>query len=149
SFYTGEVIEIITRLGRRPYFLAKIELFRYALTGWPLSKMGGIPVNRGRADSAALRTAIALLKRGEILALFPEGTRKRENRLECFLPGVGFLSLKASVPVVPAYIAEFGSFPGLRRRVAIRFGPPVLPVGTPDEMTKKILEAVRALAELK
>lgn len=134
-------------LVRRPYVLAKAELFRYSFLGQFIEMLGGIKLRRGRADRDGLRNALALLARGDLLVVFPEGTRKRENRLERFLPGVGFLSLKAGVPVVPAYISEFGSFPGLGQRVDIFFGPAVAPAGTSEEMAAKVLEAVRKLSQ--
>ncbi|MBI4669537.1 MAG: 1-acyl-sn-glycerol-3-phosphate acyltransferase, partial [Elusimicrobia bacterium] len=132
---------------RRPYALAKAELFRNPLLGFLLDRWGAVRLCRQGADVGALKNAIALLTLGEMLIVFPEGTRKRENRLERFLPGIGYLSLKTQAPVVPVYISDFGRFPKLGSEVQIRFGKPLLPkAGRPGDIAREVLNKVRELA---
>ncbi|MBI4668994.1 MAG: 1-acyl-sn-glycerol-3-phosphate acyltransferase, partial [Elusimicrobia bacterium] len=88
---------------RRPYALAKAELFRNPLLGFLLDRWGAVRLWRQGADVGALKNAIALLTSGEMLIVIPEGTRKRENMLERSLPGIGYLYLKTQAPVVPVY----------------------------------------------
>ncbi|MBI4370412.1 MAG: 1-acyl-sn-glycerol-3-phosphate acyltransferase [Elusimicrobia bacterium] len=131
---------------RRPYFLAKAELFRNPLLGWIISRLGALRLERQAADRAALRKALYLLNRGEALALFPEGTRKRENSLERFLPGVGFLAVKAKVPITPCHISYGTNWPRLGSKVLLRFGPMVTAGDDTEETARRLLGEVKLLA---
>jgi len=65
--------------GKRPMsMLARRNLFKPFFMGWLLRSLNGIPVDRGSADLAAMRTCIEVLKKGEGLSLFPEGTRSED-----------------------------------------------------------------------
>ena len=83
------------------------------------SLWGGIPIRRGEADIAAFRQALAALEEGRILALAPEGTRSGHGRLQRAHPGVAFLALRSSAPVLPIVCHGGESFwdnlPRLRR----------------------------------
>src|SRR5215210_6016824 len=60
---------------RRPiYFMAKRELFRRPLQGWLLNALGAFPVRRGESDEEAMETARTVLRRGDAVVIFPEGT---------------------------------------------------------------------------
>ncbi|MGX2998515.1 lysophospholipid acyltransferase family protein [Streptomyces sp. JNUCC 64] len=125
-------------LSRRITFLAKAEYFtgsgvRGRLTAAFFRAAGQIPVDRsGReAGSAAIREGLGVLARGELLGIYPEGTRSHDGRLYKGKVGVAAMALTAGVPVVPC--AMIGTFeaqpPGQRlprpRRVTIRFGAPL------------------------
>lgn len=92
---------------KRPIrFMAKKELFENKLLGWALGKIGAFPISRGEADVSGIRTAMKILKDGELLCIFPEGTRNRERR-EPLLPlqdGVAMLALRCKVDIVPSWI---------------------------------------------
>lgn len=62
---------------------------------------GGIPIRRGEADVTAFRQAREALEAGQILAVAPEGTRSGDGRLQQAHPGIAFLALRNSVPVLP------------------------------------------------
>ena len=69
---------------RRPiHFVAKRELFENRLQAWILNALGAFPVCRGESDDQAMETARALLRRGEPVVIFPEGTRTRNGSLRC------------------------------------------------------------------
>ena len=108
-------------------FMAKTELFNPILK--PLLKAGGaFPVRRGEADYEAIETAVRLAREGEVVVMFPEGTRQRKGLRKKFEAkphtGAARISLAAGVPLVPAAIkgtdklARFGPL-----RVA--YGPPI------------------------
>ncbi len=90
---------------RRLNFLARHDLFRNPAFGWLLLHLNVVPLKRGAADLSALKEAMARLRAGKGLLLFPQGTRQQGS--EFFggaRPGVGFLAAKLNVPVIPAFI---------------------------------------------
>src|SRR5829696_8303889 len=68
-------------LPRPIFFVAKQELFKYRPIGWILNCLGAFPIRRGESDEESLKTALALLERGEAVVIFPEGTRIRAGSL--------------------------------------------------------------------
>ena len=82
-------------------FLAKEELFHPAPWGCALRAAGIIPVRRGRADRQALDRALAVLHGGGALAVFAEGTRSADGRLQQAEPGVGMLAARSGAPILP------------------------------------------------
>lgn len=115
------VIGIAAR-ARRSHYMAKAELFKIPFVRWLIYNMGAFPVDRGGADRRALRVAKEVLRRGDTLLMFPEGSRFTDGRLRPGLPGAGSLGLEEGVVVVPAAI--WGSHRFLRR-VKVVFGPPI------------------------
>jgi len=121
---------------RRVTFPAKIEYFtqpgiRGRLKKWFFSGMGQIPIDRssGSAARAALDTGVRVLREGQLLGIYPEGTRSPDGRLYKGKTGVAWLALEAAVPVIP--VAMFGTERvnpiGSRlwrpHRVHVRIGP--------------------------
>ncbi len=128
SFFDPFVIGTMTR--RPVYYVAKQELFMYnRLLSWVLNALGAFPVARGSGDQDTIETAKIILGRGEIVLMFPEGTRTRPGPLGKPRRGVGRLALETGAPVVP--IAIIGT-EDIRRRwrfrprkVRLRAGPPL------------------------
>ena len=85
------------------------------------------------AGTEGIRQSIKLLKKGNVVVLFPEGTRSRKGFLLSFNPGVGYLSISLGVPVIPAYISNsnkrFVSLVLRLNKLKIRFGTPIYPIG--------------------
>jgi 1-acyl-sn-glycerol-3-phosphate acyltransferase len=94
--------------GRQLRFMAKAELFNPVLA--PILRSGGaFKVRRGEGDVEAIRTATALAREGEIVVMFPEGTRRakglRKKHVARAHTGAARIALSAGVPLVPAAIA--------------------------------------------
>src|SRR4051812_156533 len=97
---------VIAVMARRPiYFVAKKELFLFhPVVSWLLNALGAFPIDRGASDQGAMATARAILERGEVVLMFPEGTRVRPGSLGRPKRGVGRLALETGAPVVPVAI---------------------------------------------
>jgi 1-acyl-sn-glycerol-3-phosphate acyltransferase len=116
-------------LVRPIHFLAKAELFKVPGLGWLIRRLNSHPVERDGADAGALRLAAGLLKAGQGLLVFPEGTRGDGLTLARGRAGVGMLAAMSGVPVVPVYVS--GTAQALPKgaawprpaRVRIAFGP--------------------------
>jgi len=108
-------------------YMAKAELFTRWL-GWAMRAIGTFPVRRGEADADAMRTALQLLRDGEVIGMFPEGTRARKGLRKKHVAqahaGTARIALSAGVPLVPAAIAGTDRLLG-RGPIAIAFGPPI------------------------
>ncbi len=125
-------------LPRRITFLAKQEYFtgpglKGALIASFFRSAGQIPVDRtgGKASQSAVREAQKVLRRGELMGVYPEGTRSHDGRLYKGRTGVAVMALTTGAPVVPcAMVGTFEIQPPGRvlpriRRVTIRFGEPM------------------------
>jgi 1-acyl-sn-glycerol-3-phosphate acyltransferase len=125
---------------REIHYMAKAELFRV----WPLAaalrSLNAFPVERGGGDRAAMSEAGRLLRRGELLGIFPQGTSKPE-RQNGWYRGAARLALATGSPLVPVRLS--GTRP-LPRRTAIR-----IEVGMPItvEPGRPTVAAARALTE--
>lgn len=89
---------------RKLSYMARHDLFKDQFFGWLLTNINVFPVERDSADLSALKEAMKRVKKGSGLLLFPEGTRQTENFLTKAHAGVGFLSAKLEVPVIPVYV---------------------------------------------
>lgn len=98
-------------------FLVKAELFRGPL-GVLLRQIGQIPVRRGTPDRGALRTCLGWLRQGQVVGVFPEGTRGAGDFGEV-RHGLAWLALRAQAPVVP--VVCFGIVESLRDRRLPKF----------------------------
>lgn len=105
------------------HFMAKEELFQFRPLGWLLRKFGNFPIARGKSDRRAVRHAIATLRHGLALGMFPEGTRSRTMRLSKPHPGAGLIAIQGKSLVLPVAITGSERYPLNGKR----------PAGTPPE----------------
>jgi 1-acyl-sn-glycerol-3-phosphate acyltransferase len=134
-------------------FMAKSELFWFPLSAI-LEAGGAFRVHRGTSDRDAMQTAVDLARAGHVVAMFPEGTRRRKRKGSRVFTGAARIALEANVPLVPAGIKGTD---GLARLAAVRvrYGPPIeledLRDRTPTESarmaTDRLMAAIDALEQ--
>jgi 1-acyl-sn-glycerol-3-phosphate acyltransferase len=86
---------------RKLFFMTKDEMWNNKWLGKLLLTVGAFPVHRESADREALQRAEEVLNRGELLVLFPEGTRRVGAEVEDLMEGAAFLSARTGAPIVP------------------------------------------------
>ncbi len=89
---------------RRLYFITAPHLYKGVLISLWYWSTGCIKVNSGRPSHKVMKKILDYLKKGRVVAMFPEGTRSHDGRMKEPLAGIGFLALKAQVPVIPCLI---------------------------------------------
>lgn len=106
------------------HYMAKQELFKNSVLKWIFTKAHAIPVNRDGSDMLAIRSAIRVLGGGEVLGIFPQGTRDKGgiHKEDAFKTGVATISVKTKSPVIPVYISEEYK---LFRRNCVYVGSPI------------------------
>jgi 1-acyl-sn-glycerol-3-phosphate acyltransferase len=117
------------RLMRRTHFMAKSELFQKAPLKWLVIGLGAFPVRRGEADRQAIKQAEEVLKAGQVLVIFPEGTRSRTRVMKEGLAGVALIALRSGAPIVPVGIYGSEHFKlwhiwPFRTRITLTYGEP-------------------------
>lgn len=142
-------------------YMARDSLFTNPWFGRLLRGIAAVPISRERGDISALKRALDVLKSGDCLGFFPEGTRTKTGDVSDAKGGIGFLVAKAGVPVVPAYID--GSFSAFSRhhkwirpaKIRIFYGPPIQPAAFAalgkgrdlyDQIGELIIQRIRELA---
>ena len=102
----------------RPFSsLARKSLFRNPVFAWVIRQLGAIPIEQGKGDAGAIRTAIGELDAGRRVLIFPEGSRTKDGALDTFQRGVTLLLKRAEVPVIPIAIeGAYDAWPMSRSR---------------------------------
>ncbi len=86
------------------HFMAKQELFQNPAARFVLMRgLYAFPVNRKHADMASLKQAMAVLQKGKVFGIFPEGRRSVTGELDELERGAAFLALRCNVPILPVY----------------------------------------------
>jgi 1-acyl-sn-glycerol-3-phosphate acyltransferase len=148
-----------TACDRAIYFLARRTLLDVPLLGWVLPKLNVIPVNQEGVDRSAIKAMIHVLRAGNGVLVFPEGSRTIDGNLQPAEPGLGLVIAKTLAPVVPMRI--FGAHEALPRGGGLRFtritvviGEPILfaasdlQVGKKDlyaRLSQRVMDAIAAL----
>jgi 1-acyl-sn-glycerol-3-phosphate acyltransferase len=138
---------------RQLHYMSKEELFNSTLSRWVLKHGGSFPIDRSDPSPSSIKSAIGMLQQGEIILIFPSGTRSDENI--AFKRGAATIALRARVPLVPAFfegpkqmqVAHLLHRPPIR----VTFGSPIptseLPVGkeTTVDLTRQLQAVIGEL----
>ncbi len=142
-----------TAATRKVNFMAKQELF-VPILGDIYKILGAFPVRRGSADRAAIKHGIDILQSGNVLAIFPEGTRSKTGRLGKAEPGALMMASKARAAIVPACIigTDYKRQGRIWPKVTVRFGRPIpFPADAPvnkellHNLTEELMEHIARL----
>ena len=131
SFLDPALVGVGVPSPRKIYYVAKKDLFVNPFVGWYFNKLNAVPLDRDKLNIATLRKMIRLIERGDLIVMFPEGTRSIDNSLGEGYLGTGLLAAKTRAMIYPCYImgAKEAMPKGARffrpRKIRIMFGKPV------------------------
>lgn len=138
---------------RQLRYMSKQELFGSTLSRWVLQHGGSVPIDRSDPSPRSIKAVVDMLQQGEIILIFPSGTRSEEEI--AFKRGAATVALHARVPLVPAFFQgpKQMKVAHLLHRPLIRvtFGSPIstaeLPIGkmTTIDLTRQLQTAIGEL----
>lgn len=139
-------------LNRPCRFLAKKELFLNSFSGGILRALGAFPIDRGKADLEAIKTSIRVLKEGEPLMVFPEGTRHKPGQLGQAQPGIVNIAIKGQASILPCALTNTHG----GRPIVVRIGKLIdlssyferkISKEEAEELANRIMEEIAKLLE--
>ncbi|MFC7681998.1 lysophospholipid acyltransferase family protein [Paenibacillus sp. GCM10028914] len=133
-------ISVGIHVKRQVKFMAKAELFKIPVFGWLIHQLGAFPVKRGGVSKDSIKTSLKILRQGEIMGIFPEGTRNSDA--EAAKRGAASFALRSGAAVVPAAI--IGDYK-LFRKTKIIYGAPIDLSSFEDNKSPEALNEVTAL----
>jgi 1-acyl-sn-glycerol-3-phosphate acyltransferase len=119
--------------GRRLNYLARESLFRFAPFRWLILSLDAIPIDREGLGLGGIKESLRRLKRGEMVAIFPEGTRTRDGEVGPFHAGFTALAVRAKAAILPVAIeGAFAAWPRGQTfprlgTIHVHYGVPILP----------------------
>ncbi|MCD5401042.1 1-acyl-sn-glycerol-3-phosphate acyltransferase [candidate division NPL-UPA2 bacterium] len=144
-------VAVGTAARRRLHYMARNDLFAIPLLGWLIKNLNSFPVKKDRPDPEAIKEALRVLKRGEALLLFPEGTRSPDGRLLPGELGIGMLAWHSRAIVIPtAIIGSERALPvGAKwirsEKIEVRFGKAISPEEFPEKRNRR--ETYQAISD--
>ena len=122
-----DVIVISIGIDRQVRYMAKKELFKIPLLSQLVTALGAYPVDRGGADVGAIRKTVSMIEKGELVGIFPQGTRHPhvDPRTTEVKNGAGMVAYRAKCDVIPVYIKTKKNHTILFRKATVIFGEPL------------------------
>ncbi len=118
---------------RQMNYLARDTLFRFAPLGRLIHSVNAIPIDREGVGLSGIKESLRRLKRGEMLLVFPEGTRSRDGEIARFRPGFTALAARSGASILPAAVeGSFAAWPRKQKwpglgRIGVQYGPLIPP----------------------
>lgn len=140
---------VATYIQRKVRFMAKAELFEVPVLGALIGRLGAFPVKRGGISKESVKLTLQLLEQGQVLLIFPEGTRKNTSGIG--KRGAATFALKANASVVPVAVVGDYKFLG---KMKIIYGQPMkfqaggkISTEQLEEVTEQIMQRIRSLEQ--
>ncbi|GKU79564.1 1-acyl-sn-glycerol-3-phosphate acyltransferase [Paenibacillus sp. L3-i20] len=124
------------KVPRKVYFMAKEELFKIPVFGAGIRAVGAFPVKRGGVSKDAIKSAITLLKSGEVMGIFPEGSRSNAGAAK---KGAAMIAIRSGAVIVP--VAIVGNYKPFKKTLVI-YGEPIDLTAIIEESSSEMLEQV-------
>ena len=143
-----DVVVLYVLLKKQLNFMAKAELFENAFASWFLKKFGAFPVKRNANDINAIKQAIHILNDNKILAIFPQGKRTNELKVDEAKAGAVLLASRCRKPIVPVAITGEYKFRG---KINIVVGEPIYFESnklTQEELSLNTVNVMKRIKEL-
>ncbi|MBQ9091158.1 MAG: 1-acyl-sn-glycerol-3-phosphate acyltransferase [Anaerotignum sp.] len=131
-------------LDRLPRYIGKKELFENPILRWMLNEVRVFPIDRKAAmDMKAVKTALKILKEGEILGIFAEGKRVKEGEQVDAKGGVALFAMKGNANVIPCAISGKYKF---RSKIRVEYGEPLtLDEFRGQKLTTEVMDQITAV----
>lgn len=137
---------------RKLHYFAKSSLFEIKIFSNLVRILGAIPLERESKMPLSLKKAIEILKKGEGLVIFPEGTRSKDGLIKEGKPGIGFLAVKSKVPIIPVRLKGTDKALPINSKF-IRLKKIEVVIGKPlyyekesyEEVSRKVIEEIKKL----
>ena len=129
-------------------YLARDTLFRFAPFRWLIGSVDAIPIDREGIGLGGIKESLRRLKRGEMVLIFPEGTRTRDGQIAPFRPGFTALAVRSGAAILPVAIeGAFQVWPRWRKfpgpgTIRVHFGEPILPAEFAGRDERELLAEV-------
>jgi 1-acyl-sn-glycerol-3-phosphate acyltransferase len=143
SFWDIPTLAFVPR--RMFHYMAKSEYAKNGFMRWLFTKLEAFFVDRGEADTTAIRNCLAVLKVGQVLAIYPEGHRSENHAMIPAHDGFALIAFKSGAPVVPVatwgseMVGKGGRFLFWRPTIHIRYGKPIMLVPSGKKYTREDL----------
>lgn len=123
----ADPVIICASMRRQVRYMGKKELFKIPGLSLLLRSLGAFPVDRGAADVGAVKTSIKLLREGDMVGMFPQGTRRPgvDPRKTGVKTGASMIAYRANVDILPVYIHRKDNKPKLFRKTVVIIGKPI------------------------
>lgn len=113
---------VAARVKTRINYMAKAELFKFKPLAVILKAVGAFEVDRGSGDTSAIDYSVELIKRGEVLGIFPEGHRSKDGKLQRIKSGASVVAMQTEADILPCAVHFTGKL-RFRSVVTISYGP--------------------------
>jgi len=133
---------------RRMNQMAKKSLFKFAPFAWYIRSVGAFPVDQG-SPLGGIKEAMRLLKQGEVVLMFPEGSRSLDGQIDKLMNGFTTVAVRTKAAILPMALEgpfdawpRTHNYPGIGPRLHVMFGEPIMPQDIDQFSGNELVEEV-------